>query len=170
MFSPVSFRQATRADLEEILHFPLNETELFYFFPSAHYPLNIKQLDKQLSNRHESTVMIEHTPQGKKSIIGFANFYNVENRNIAFIGNVIIKPEKRRQGFGKKLIKTMLNFGFEKLKLQEVHLSCYNANTKALLFYKNLGFESYAIETRKDLHKQPTALVHLKIKKGGAFE
>ncbi len=163
MSSPVSFRQATRADLAEILHFPINEIELFYFSPSAHYPLKIEHLDKQLSDRHESTVMIEHTPQGKKNIIGFANFYNVENKNIAFIGNVIIKPEKRRQGFGKKLIKAMLKFGFEKLKLQEIHLSCYEANSKALLFYKDLGFEPYATEARKDLHNLPTTLIHLKL-------
>ena len=97
-------------------------------------------------------------------IVGFANFYNVENRNIAFIGNVIIKPEKRRQGLGKKLMLLMINDGFKQLNLKEVHLSCYNNNTSALLFYKNLGFKPYATETRQDFNNQPAALIHLKIK------
>lgn len=160
MISSITFRQAKRADLAEILNFPLNKTELFYFFPSAVYPLTLEQLYKQLNERHDSTIMLQ-----EKQIVGFANFYNVENRNIAFIGNVIIKPEKRKQGFGKQLIQNMISTCFKQLNLAEVHLSCYNSNTKALLFYKQLGFKPYAIEAKQDFNNQPLALIHLKITK-----
>ena len=159
MTSIFTFRPAHKSDLIKILGFTLDEKELFYFFPSASYPLTLGQLENQINERHDSTIMLE-----KKMIVGFANFYNVENRNIAFIGNVIIKPEKRRQGLGKKLMLLMINDGFKQLNLKEVHLSCYNNNTSALLFYKNLGFKPYAIETRQDFNNQPAALIHLKIK------
>lgn len=165
MTSVLTFRPAIKADLAEILHFPLDKTELFYFFPSATYPLTLEQLETQLSVRHDSTVMLENSLLQKNEIIGFANFYNVENRNIAFIGNVIIKPEKRGQGLGKKLVQTMIASGFKQLNLKEVHLSCYNQNTPALLFYMHLGFKPYAIETRQDLNNQPAALIHLRVKK-----
>lgn len=169
MTSKISFRAATKADLTELLNFPLNEKELFYFFPSASYPLTVEQIEKQLSERHDSTVMLDNNALvdfalSTKNIIGFANFYNVENRNIAFIGNVIIRPDKRGQGLGQKMVKAMVHSGFEQLKLKEVHLSCYNQNTSALLFYKQLGFTPYAIEAKKDFNNQPTALIHLKIK------
>lgn len=153
-----SFRRATHADLAEILQFPLNRTELFYFFPSATYPLTLKQLKQHLSTRYEATIML----QGDQ-IVGFANFYNVQNQNIAFIGNVIIKPKKRRQGLGKKLLQTMIRTGFRQLQLKEIHLSCYKQNTSALLFYTHLGFKPYAIETRPDPEKQPAELIHLRI-------
>ena len=165
MISTISFRAAEKADLSELLNFPLTQQELFYFFPSASFPLTLKQLEKQLSERHDSTVMIELDSSHKKIMIGFANFYNVENRNIAFIGNVIIKPEKRGQGFGKKLVQTMIHSGFEQLNLNEVHLSCYKDNTAALLFYKNLGFRAYATEVRKNFNDQAIELIHLRIKK-----
>lgn len=154
-----TFRQAKKSDLEALLSFARNREELFYFFPSAQYPLTLKQLEQQLSERHESTVMLEN-----EQVVGFANFYNVQNRNIAFIGNVIIKPEKRGLGLGKKLLQTMVNTGFSRLQLKEVHLSCYNHNTPALLFYTSLGFRPYAIETRSDPDHQAVALIHLKIK------
>jgi len=145
--------------------FPINRAELFFFFPSANYPLTLEQLKKQLCERHESTVMIEQDSSLKDSVIGFANFYNVENRKIGFIGNAIIKPERRGMGFGKKLIQAMVNSGFKQLKLNEVHLSCYKNNTSALSFYKNLGFKAYATETRKDMDEKPTKLIHLRLKK-----
>lgn len=165
MTSSISFRSAEKADLSVLLSFPLNQKELFYFFPSAIYPLTLKQLEKQLSERHQSTVMIEQDSSNNKSIIGFANFYNVENRNIAFIGNVIIKPDKRRMGLGKKLIQAMITSGFEQLNLDEIHLSCYQENTIALSFYKQLGFKPYANEIRNNFNKQSTKLIHLRIKK-----
>lgn len=153
------FRRAKKSDLKEILTFARDQRELFYFFPSASYPLTTEQLEQQLNERHESTVMLEH---GK--LVGFANFYNVQNRNIAFIGNVIIKPEKRGQGLGSKLLQAMITTGFSQLQLKEVHLSCYNNNTAALLFYTKLGFAPYAIERRYDPDNKPVALIHLKIK------
>ena len=165
MSSAVTFRRTTKADLAEIVNFPQDRAELFYFFPSATYPLTLEQLEKQLSERHESMVMLENSSLKKKEIIGFANFYNVENRNIAFIGNIIIRPDKRGQGLGRKLVQTMIISGFEQFNLREVHLSCYRQNTPALLFYKQLGFKPYAIETRQDLNNQSTELIHLKVKK-----
>lgn len=154
----VTFRQARKADLFEIVTFPMDRTELFYFFPSATYPLTVKQLEQQLCKRHQSTVMLSN-----KQLIGFANFYNVLNRNIAFIGNVIIKPEKRGQGLGRKLIQTMITTGFSYFQLKEVHLSCYEKNISALLFYRHLGFKPYASETRYDPDNEPAEMIHLKV-------
>jgi len=175
MTRTITFRPAAKADLAEIINFPQGRTELFYFFPSATYPLTLEQLERQLSEGHQSTVMLENTPLQhsslqKKEIIGFANFYNVENRNIAFIGNIIIRPDKRAQGLGRKLLQSMIISGFEQLKLNEVHLSCYKQNTSALLFYKQLGFKPYAIETRRDLNNLATDLIHLKVIKSYFFD
>ncbi len=161
----ISFRSAREADLIDIMAFPKDRTELFFFFPSATHPLTLERLRKQLCERHESTVMVEHNSSSKDSIIGFANFYNVENRKIGFIGNAIIKPDKRGMGFGKQLIQAMIRSGFKQLKLNEVHLSCYKNNTSALSFYKHLGFKAYAKETRKDMDGKPTELIHLRLKK-----
>ena len=170
MTSTITFRSATKADLAELVNFPQSRTELFYFFPSATYPLTPEQLEKQLNKRHESTVMLEKSSLQEKEIIGFANFYNVKNRNIAFIGNIIIKPEKRGQGLGRKLVQTMIITGFKRLNLKEVHVSCYKQNTPALLFYKQLGFKPYATEIRQDLHNQETTdLIHLKVKKSHCY-
>ena len=157
-----SFRVTQQSDLEQIAGFCLNKTELFYFFPSAAYPLTLEQLRKQFSRRHESIVMLED-----ERIVVFANFYNVAKYNIAFIGNVIIRPDKRSLGLGQKLLRQMINNGFTKLQLKEVHLSCYQNNLSALSLYKKTGFKAYAIEERPDLNKQQTRLMHMRIRNTG---
>ena len=154
------FRPTQSSDLKQILYFNLDRTELFYFSPSIHYPLTLEQLQQLLSKSHESTTMLED-----KKIIGFANFYNVVKHNIGFIGNIIISPEKRRQGFGKKLIQSTLDSGFNQLQLKEIHLSCYKTNKAALELYSQLGFRVYAQEVRKDENNSTTELFHLKLKK-----
>lgn len=156
----LTFRSAIKSDLSEILHFPANKTELFYFSPSTNHPLTLEQLEKQLSTRHESTVILD-----SNDVVGFANFYNVKKHRIAFIGNLIIKPEKRRQGLAKKLLLMMIDKGFKQLQLKEIHLSCFQQNSAALLFYKQLGFQTYAEETRLNSENQAMSLLHLKIKK-----
>ncbi len=156
----LTFRSALKSDFAEILLFPANKNELFYFSPSASYPLTLEQLEKQLSTRHESTVMLDNN-----QVVGFANFYNVKKHRIAFIGNLIIKPEKRRQGLARRLLLMMMEKGFNQLQLKEIHLSCFQQNTAAQLLYKQLGFKAYAEETRHNSDNQAVSLLHLKIKK-----
>ena len=161
----IEFRPTRTSDLKQVLDFNLSKLDLFYFFPSAAYPLTLEQLEQQFSKRHQSIVMIEG-----KEVVGFANFYKVEKHNIAFIGNVIIKPEKRKQGLGKRLLQYMIKHGFTKLHLKQVHLSCYQDNLPALSLYKKIGFKAYAAEDRFDLNilkghrgKQHSQLIHLHI-------
>ena len=159
------FRPTQSSDLKYIVDFNLSRTELFYFSPSTHYPLTLEQLEQQLCKHHESIIMLLGT-----EIVGFANFYKVDKHNIAFIGNLLIKPEKRKQGLGKQLLQYMIKYGFTKLHLKQVHLSCYQDNIPALSLYKSLGFKAYAHEDRPDLNtimghqdKQQTQLIHLRI-------
>ena len=153
----LTYRKANHSDLPELLNFPQDQQELFYFFPSANYPLTVEQLEHQLNQHYESTVMVDDY-----QLVGFANFYIVENHNVAFIGNVIIRPERRREVLGKKLIEKLLTTGFREKKLNEVHLSCYKNNVSAMKFYTELGFKPYAKEQRLDQDNHPVTLIHLK--------
>ncbi len=164
MTNSVTFRHARQADLAEIIHFPQNRMELFYFFPSASFPLTESQLKKQLNERYESTVMLENTSaQTQPQLIGFANFYNVDKHHIGFLGNIILRGDKRGQGFGKQLVQAMMHAGIKRFSLQEIHLSCYAQNHSALAFYQGLGFKPYAAELRPDPEQQLVKMIHLKI-------
>ncbi len=137
----LTLRVIKDSDLEKLLLFPKNTLELFYFSPSANTPFNLSQLKKIINQACESIVL-----EGQQQLLGFANFQLIKPHNIAFIGNLIIHPNKRKQGLGYYFLSHLIAKGFQELQLKEIHLSCYQTNTNALSLYKNLGFQAYAEE------------------------
>ena len=99
-------------------------------------------------------------------VVGFANLYNFRDGETCFIGNVVVRPDRRGRGVGVYLVETMLALAFGKHRFNEVRVSCFSGNITALLLYAKLGFTPYAIEHRRDKQDNAVALIHLKITKG----
>lgn len=159
MIKELKHRPVEKRDFEQICQFPQNAEELFFMFPKAEYPFTINQLEIAVENRFDSTVAL----QGEE-VIGFANFYEVNENHHCSIGNVIVNPKFRNQGIGESLIKTMESIGIEKYKVSEMHLSCFNTNTNGILLYSKLGYKPYAVEKWIDKENRPIALIELKRK------
>jgi ribosomal protein S18 acetylase RimI-like enzyme len=150
-------REINNEDIETICSFPQNETELYFCFPKAVFPLTVDQLGSSIDNRFDSTVII-----ALNTIAGFANFYEAEKDKHCSIGNVIINPLYRGKGVGECLIKTMEDKAISKYNAKEIHISCFNANVAGLLLYNKLGYSPYEIEKRFDKHSVPVALIKLR--------
>jgi len=99
----------------------------------------------------------------QNTLIGFACLCPVKGYNIAFITNVIIKPDKRKQGYATKLLEHIIHYGWHQLKFKQIHISCYKNNQPALSLYKKIGFKSYKEQARLDRNLQDTSLIHLSI-------
>lgn len=154
----ISTRRIQPADFETISGFACNAEELFYIAPFANYPWRAEQFAETLAERLSNTVFSEYG-----AIVGFANYYDVEFGRKGFIGNVIVNPLFRRQGFGRRLLQHMIELGFTEHRFREIHLSCFSANTPGMLLYRKLGFVPYGIEQRTDYKNRPAALINFKL-------
>ena len=141
MNTNLSYRAVQADDLIKISQLPQNEEELFFMFPRAEYPLTESQLEAAINNRFDSTVILLND-----DIAGFANFYEVKENQHCSIGNVIVNANYRHMGVGKYLIQTMERIAVEKYNVLELHLSCFNTNTKGILLYSKLGYIPYKFE------------------------
>ncbi len=150
-------REATEDDFEGICKLIKSKEELFLVYPVGKYPFILSQVKELSQTRKELTVSVD-----ENIIIGFANFYNYEPKKSAYIGNVIIDKGYRGRGLGKEIISYMLKMAYEKYKLQEVRISVFNENAKALLLYSSFGFVPYEIEERKRPEGDRIALIHMK--------
>ena len=56
------------------------------------------------------------------------------------VGIAIYKKDKRRQGYGKDALKTLLDFIFNNMNLNLVYLNVLEENIPAINLYKSLGF------------------------------
>lgn len=153
----LSYRALEKADMEKICQLPLNEEELFFMFPKADYPLSVEQLEIAVANRFNSTVILFNN-----EIVGFANFYEVKENEYCSIGNVIVSSDIRNKGVGKYLITTMELIALEKYNVREIHISCFNTNTKGILLYSKLRYNPYDMEIRVDKREQRLALIKMK--------
>lgn len=159
MINDLSYRAIKISDLEKICQLPQNKEELFFMFPKADYPLSVEQLQTVVENRASSTVILLNN-----EVVGFANFYEVKENNYCSIGNVIINSNFRNKGIGKYLIETMESIALKKYNVKEIHISCFNINTKGILLYSKLGYIPYEIEERLDKEDHKVALIKMKRK------
>ncbi len=154
------FRRVMKTDYPAICTLVRNEAELFLVWPNGHYPLTVTQLQSLSETRQALTVAVI----GDR-IVGFADYYDYQAGESAFIGNVVIAAERRGQGLGRALVEHMLAQGFGEHALRELRISVFNQNTPALLLYAELGFMPYGIEKRKDPAGKRVALLHMKLSK-----
>lgn len=158
----LSYRTVEVSDLKKICQLPKNEEELFFMFPKAEYPLTESQLESAINSRFDSTVILFNNV-----VVGFANFYEVKKNQYSSIGNVVVDANSRNLGIGKYLIQTMEQIAIEKYNVSELHLSCFNTNTKGVLLYSKLDYIPYGIE--QWLSPQNESLALIKMKKTMSF-
>lgn len=153
----LSRRTVEVSELRKICQLPKDEEELFFMFPKAEYPLTESQLESAINSRFDSTVILFND-----IIVGFANFYEVKKNQYASIGNVVVDANYRNLGIGKYLIQTMEQIAIEKYGVSELHLSCFNTNTKGILLYSKLGYIPYEIEKWLRFQNESLALIKMK--------
>jgi len=153
----LSHRTILKNEYEFICQLPHNAEELYYMFPKAAYPLTVDQLETAINNRHDNTVILSDN-----TILAFANFYEVKENDYCSIGNVIVNPDFRKQGIGEFLIRTMEQIACTKYDINEIHLACFNNNTKGILLYAKLGYRPYEIEERINKEGEKTALLKMR--------
>lgn len=154
-----SYRKAVSADYAAICAFPKDLMELFFMSPKLEYPLTSDQLEQAAQGREKLTVILNEDEQ----VIGYANLYYEQERDLYWIGNVIVSPDYRGKGAAEFLIRTMLAAAKEDLKLRELHLVCHNVNTKGMLLYSRLGFKPYEIVKRTGPQESTIAGIFMKI-------
>jgi len=150
-------RPAKNEDFQAIAAFPQNEEELYYMFPKAVYPLTAEQLSEAKRHRYEATVVTCNN-----EVVGYANFYEAIPDEHCSIGNLVVHPQYRSRGVATFLITAMEQLAQEKYNATEVHISCFDANTKGLLLYAKLGYKPYDIERRIKYNGDPIALIEMK--------
>lgn len=154
-----SYRNATLADYSTICDFPKDSSEVFFMSPKLQYPLTSEQLVQATKDRMNQTVVLDE----HQLVIGYANFYQLQEHDLFWLGNVIISPNFRGNGAAEYLIQTMMTTAKDELKLRELHLVCHNVNTRGLLFYSRLGFKPYDISIRTDPQGTTIAGILMKV-------
>ena len=151
----MEFIPATEQHYTAIINLISSAEELFLVSPLARYPWDIEQLKEIARQRKNLTVCIEDG-----SVVAFANLYDVNPGDTAFIGNVIVSDQFKGRGIGKALCHHMIKICVFEYNAVP-HLYVFGYNSRALMLYTKIGFLPYEVEARKNLHNETVALIKM---------
>ena len=154
----LTIRPAGQSDYPAIAALIDSPEELFTVFPGGHWPFDVRQVHRLAEQRLDLTVCVN---AGRVS--GFANLYNKQPGQWAFIGNLLVSREARGEGIGYCLLKYMLTRVFERHDLPQARLSVFSHNRPALNLYEKAGFVQYDQEVRSAPSGKRVTLLHLKL-------
>lgn len=155
MTHSISTIPAQPCHFEAIARFFRSAEELYLVYPLASFPLDVEQIQSLAGKRSDLTVCLDGN-----EVIGFANLYDIDPGNSAFIGNVILSHKARGRGTGRALMRHMMAICTDKYR-SNPRLSVFSFNTTAMLLYHSLGFVPYAMESRPYIDGSEVALIHM---------
>ena len=154
----MEIREAVQDDFEGICQLITSEEELFLVYPKGTYPLNLKQLEHLTEVRQNLTVATE-----RLQVVGFSNLYDFAPGRHAFIGNLIVDKDFRKQAIGKKMVNHMLGLIFHQHDLPEARISVFIDNIPAFNLYSGFGFRPFETTDLKNFKDERVDLLHMKL-------
>ncbi len=106
-----------------------------------------KEWLKENQNKYNFAIVLKESDK----LIGNISLIEVDliHRN-AVLGIFIGDDSNRGKGYGKEAIKLLLEYGFNNLNLNNIMLSVYSFNKRAIKVYESLGFKKFG--TRHKSH------------------
>lgn len=152
----MEFLTATEQHYEAIAHLVTSPEEMMLVCPACRYPWNAEKLRAIAQDRYSLTVALL-----EGNVVAFSNLYDIQPKQVAFIGNVIVSRAARGRGVGQAVIRHMMTLCRQHYQAHP-HLSVVSTNTPALLMYTKLGFRPYEVERRISQAGEPFAMIHMR--------
>ncbi len=93
-------------------------------------------------NNKASNYIFSIVKKENNELIGNCSFHEIDNiYGNATIGILIGEEENRNKGYGSEAIKLLISYGFDYLNLNNIMLSVYSFNERAINCYKKVGFK-----------------------------
>lgn len=141
---------------EKIILRPINKRDILIILGWYNDPLikklefiskKIKKEDILVHNGKNFLISVNNNP------VGFINLEINRKNNSADIG-ILINKNHWSNGYGSDAIKIVINFCFNKLKLNRLSAITYNHNIRAQKLFKNSGFKIEGIKKEVFLYKK----------------
>jgi RimJ/RimL family protein N-acetyltransferase len=135
-------RKAEDKDFEEVakMYFSKSANRFLYYDPTDMESFRKKW--RAMLKRKYSFVCVR-----KGEVVGFISCVRRigQSRHVAYIGPVVVKPGKRGEGIGAKLLDHLLDKLKYYSRFKRVELEVNSDNSRAVSFFKKHGFEIEAV-------------------------
>ncbi|MDC1162445.1 GNAT family protein [Tenacibaculum sp.] len=137
----IALTKFKKEDYERLIQW-VDTEELMVLFsgPIFNFPITYEQLNIYTSDNSKLIYKVIDTKTNQ--VIGHAELGSISLKNkSARICRVLVgKNSHRNKGYGKLIIKELINISFNELNLHRLDLGVYDFNHAAIKCYKNCGF------------------------------
>lgn len=128
-------------DFERLIKWSYREEILTQFSGSIFtFPLTFEQLNNYITNKERLSFKV--IDSFNDIVIGHAEISPSEDINTIKICRILIGDKtKRGKGYGKKIIKSLLDKAFKELNKEKAELNVYEWNIGAIKCYEKVGFK-----------------------------
>jgi RimJ/RimL family protein N-acetyltransferase len=135
----------SQSDFKELISWIHTAEDLFIWSATTFtFPLDENQLERHFQEAQTSKARLMYTAvDGQtKEHVGHIELTRLDRENRkASIAYVLVDPGKRGQGYGKRMMESVLNECFLEMQLASVDLFVFESNTRAVHLYQKIGFE-----------------------------
>lgn len=140
----MNLRKYKKEDANEIIKWIRSEKELFLWSANIYnkFPIGAEDINNFYENSSKKSNFYPMTLIEKEKIIGHLILRNTDKKNeVIRLGFIIIDPNLRGQGYGKKLMNLAIKYAKNNLKAKEINLGVFENNIDAYYCYKSAGFK-----------------------------
>ncbi len=77
------------------------------------------------------------------------------------IGYIVVDPERRGRGIGRKLVESMVRYGFESSHIPVMKLGVYAHNAPAISLYEGLGFSRTGVVLHTEVDQEDWTVIEM---------
>ncbi|MDD2373830.1 MAG: GNAT family protein [Eubacteriales bacterium] len=115
---------------------------LSWYLPTTARPMNLKQLDKLLTEWNDGISCFVFAVRVEDRLIGLINLDDVDFVNShAEIGIALTDYDSRGQGLAKEAIETLINYAFAELGLHRIWARIIAGNAASIKLFASVGFK-----------------------------
>ena len=145
----VKLRPLALSDFENLLHFSINEPELWtYSLIQANSEINLKKYIELAINGRENSKEYAFIVFDKRTekFAGSTRFYDIQIENLTLqLGYTWYGKEFQGTGLNKNCKYLLLEFAFEILKMDRVEFRADNENKRSISAMKSIGCKEEGI-------------------------
>ncbi|NJB84225.1 GNAT family N-acetyltransferase [Wenyingzhuangia aestuarii] len=143
----IAIEKFNEKDFRRLINWSSNEETLTQFAGAIFtFPLTIEQLNEYVNNEQRLSFKVINLNNG--NVIGHAEISPSEEENTVKICRILIGEKNQRgKGYGKEIIKQLLDKSFNELNKEKVELNVFDWNICAIKCYENIGFKINSSKT-----------------------
>jgi len=139
----ITLQPFTKADYAQLIEWVDSPALLLQWGgPRFTFPLDERQLDEYLSWHSPGRQVWKAVETTSGRTVGHIELGNIDSQNrMGTIARVMISPDARGKGWGERMVREAVRYGFETLQLHRIELRVFDFNHAAIRCYEKVGFQ-----------------------------